>query len=160
LPNQGSAFNICLPAVDTTEPTQPKRENPQPDSFLVANILLVEDEETVRNVVRRTLTSTGHKVLEAENGAMAMQIARTAATPIHLLLTDIVVSGDMNGFQLAQQLRRELPCLKIIFMSGYTQQKLTKMNSDLPVEFFLQKPFSSQQLLETVQLALSNENGH
>lgn len=160
LPNQGTTFNIYLPATLTSETIQPAPVKPLPDVTVSANILLVEDEESVRDVVRRTLANTGHTVLEAENGEAALQIARKSSAPIQLLLTDIVVPGGTSGYQLAQQMLQEWPHLKIIYMSGYTQQKLTDMSASLPIEFFLQKPFSSQHLLDTVQLALNSELPH
>ena len=158
-PNKGTTFNIFLPATSQTLPKVNDHATQLPASQPTATILLVEDDDSVRDVVHRTLTGSGYTVLEADNGDTALQLAREHPTPIHLLLTDIVVPGKINGYQLARQLLQDLTDIKIIYMSGYTEQKLMEVSNALPEKFLLRKPFSTHLLLEVVQRVLQESPG-
>ena len=116
-------------------------------------MLLVEDEEAVRNLTRRVLEHQGYHVLSAPNGESALELSRGCDGKIHLLLTDVVMPG-MSGPRLAEILVAERDELRCIFMSGYAtttfgQKTLLRKNTA-----FLQKPFTTEQLARRVREAL------
>lgn len=117
-------------------------------------ILLVEDEPSVRRLVRLILEQRGYAVLEAESGVTALSLCRSHAGPIHLLLTDVRMPG-MNGLYLSQQVSVLRPGIRVLFMSAdmdcepLTHLLLTTRAS------FVQKPFSPDLLADKVQGALA-----
>ena len=116
-------------------------------------VLLVEDEESVRQLVRETLESKGYTVLEADNGEAAMQLARTHDGTLDMLITDVVMPG-MSGRELAQQLGASHPQTKILFLSGYTEDAIVHQGVFEPGTAFLQKPFTLQVLSRKVREVL------
>src|SRR5207302_10079582 len=86
-------------------------------------VLLVEDEESVRQLVRETLESRGYKVIEAENGEEALKISTTYTEAIHLLITDVVLPG-LSGRALDKQLSESPPQTRVLFLSGYTEDAI------------------------------------
>lgn len=156
----GTTFTIYLPSVvqdasdETFEqdvamiPEQPK------DLTGTACILLVEDEDAVRTFSTRALSNKGYEVLAAESGEHALEIMNSEdAKPIDLLVTDVVMP-NMDGPTLAQRLRQDNANLKIIFISGYTEDKLKDhMGENIS---FLPKPFTLKQLAEKVKEVLDN----
>ena len=113
-------------------------------------VLLVEDETPLRTSIRRVLQTEGYRVLEAENGAAALQLLEGPATPeVALVLTDLRMPV-MDGRQLAAALARLRPNLPIVFMSGYTAQ-LMDMRLISPDLAFLAKPFRNEELVATVR---------
>jgi CheY-like chemotaxis protein len=113
-------------------------------------VLLVEDEDGLRTVIRRLLQDEGYSVIEAPNGARALQLlAEGAARQVGLVLTDLRMP-IMDGRQLAAALARLQPSLPIVFMSGYTAQ-LMDMRLVSPELTFLAKPFRNDELLATVR---------
>ncbi|HSS44117.1 MAG TPA: ATP-binding protein, partial [Thermoanaerobaculia bacterium] len=136
---QGTTFKIYLPAVE--EPVQ--RPSPQPaakPSPGSETILLVEDDESVRALARRVLVSHGYTVLEALNGEDAMDIAGQHRGVIHLMVTDAVMPG-MSGPQLTRRLSSIRPGMKVLFISGYTDDAIVRHGLLKPNQAFLQKPF-------------------
>ena len=116
-------------------------------------ILVVEDKEPVRSVLLEILVDLGYTVLEASDGAHALELARTHDGPIHLLLADIVMPG-MQGDEVARRLRSFRPETKILFMSGYTKQSVA---DDLVLQSgasFIAKPFSLPELTEKLREVL------
>lgn len=114
-------------------------------------ILLVEDDDDVRMVTHDVLEESGYQILDAANGSEALNIWKTNAAEIDLLLTDIVMPGELNGWELAAQLRREQPSLKVILISSYAaHQKERNQARDL----VLPKPFSLEDLTDTVRNCL------
>jgi CheY-like chemotaxis protein len=111
-------------------------------------ILLVDDDSDVRTVVRDALEESGYQIWEASDGSEAMNIWKTKASQIDLLLTDMAMPGDLNGRQLADRLRRERPGLKVVFMSGHILDMAGNIQS---CGCFLQKPFSPENLAEIVR---------
>jgi len=120
-------------------------------------ILLVEDEKPVCELVARVLEKHGYKALQAGTGAEALDIWRSHRNEIHLLLTDLIMPGNMNGRELAEALWAERPDLKVIFTSGYSADivgKDFKIESDLN---FLQKPYHPQALALAVRRCLDGK---
>jgi CheY-like chemotaxis protein len=116
-------------------------------------ILLVEDEEFVRNVSREVLELSGYNVLEAIDAEMGIKIFREEADQIDLLLTDVVMPG-MNGHDLALKLFETSPTLRVIFMSGYTENAITRQGLSDPRLVYLQKPFTLDVLTKKVREVL------
>jgi signal transduction histidine kinase/FixJ family two-component response regulator len=153
-PGQGTTFRIYLPAV-AQEPTAAVAEAPaaRPSSSGAQTILLVEDEPAVRAFARRTLEEQGYTVLEAAAGAEALAIAASHAGPIALLVTDVVMPG-LQGHQLAAQLTATRPELRVLYVSGFTENSV--IHHGLPDHgvAFLAKPFSVDTLGEAVRRVL------
>ena len=122
-------------------------------------ILLVEDEDFVRNVTREVLELSGYRVLEAIDANDGLELYRQNSQIIDLLLTDVVMPGR-NGREFANQLLALRPDLKIIFMSGYTDNAVVRESfSDLQLNY-LQKPFTLDALTEKVQQVLGDVHSH
>jgi CheY-like chemotaxis protein len=116
-------------------------------------ILLVEDESNLRGLVRECLEKQGYTVLEAGDGTAALQVTQGYAAPIHLLLTDVVMPG-INGRELAMRIASLRPDIKVLYMSGYTEEAIGR-EADAEI-ILLQKPFSLTLLKEKVREALHN----
>ncbi|HEY8832346.1 MAG TPA: PAS domain S-box protein [Gemmatimonadaceae bacterium] len=116
-------------------------------------ILLVEDEEAVRRLACRILERQGYRVIPAQHGRDAMEIATQEAGQIHLVLTDVVMPG-MNGRGLVERLAGIRPTIKSLYMSGYTDDDIIRRGFIEPSKSFLQKPFTSEALLQTVRKVL------
>jgi PAS domain S-box-containing protein len=154
-PGQGTSFKIYFPRV--TEPELPAEvaAHTRKAAGSKETILLVEDEPTLRELVRRFLERQDYTVLEAEGGRMALDIVAQYTGRIHLLLTDIVMP-DMNGRELARRLLRLRPGTPVIYMSGYTERTI-QQNGELESGLtFLQKPFTEQTLTEKVRDVLES----
>jgi two-component system, cell cycle sensor histidine kinase and response regulator CckA len=115
-------------------------------------ILLVEDEDMLRGLIRELLEIKGYQVLEASQGVEAIDVLKRNGEPVDLLLTDVVMP-HMSGSELATELRRTLPELKVIFMSGYTGSNNAAIHKSLemPGVAFLQKPFRLNALISQVE---------
>ena len=146
----GTAFTIYLPRVD--EPCDALTSTTASPSSVGGSesILLVEDEESVRQLVRETLESRGYRVLEAANGHTALALAAERKDPLHLVITDVVMPG-LSGHELAQQLLAVRPDLKVLYLSGYAQDAFPPSESH---KAFLQKPFTLQSLARKVREVL------
>lgn len=116
-------------------------------------ILVVDDDEGVRSVIATVLQLHGFLVREADSGAMALQVAAAHAEPIHLLLVDLVML-NMNGLQLAQQLKQTRPEIRVLFITEYPDPTLF-LNGTLPSDApLLHKPFSITVLINKVNEVL------
>jgi PAS domain S-box-containing protein len=122
-PGQGTTFRIYIPQVTTTEPQdeQPKILEGQqiPMAFGRQTVLLVEDDDALRSLLRTVLQRHGYEVLEAANGHEALLLCESEGKPIDLLLTDVVMPF-MSGRELAERLLRSMQGVKVLYMSGYT----------------------------------------
>ena len=116
-------------------------------------ILLVEDEDAVRGLTSRILEKQGYRVIAAQHGREAMDIATRETGHIDLVLTDIVMPG-MNGRGLVERLAGIRPRIKSLYMSGYTDDDIVRRGFIEPSKSFLQKPFTSEALLQTVRKVL------
>jgi two-component system cell cycle sensor histidine kinase/response regulator CckA len=116
------------------------------------SILLVEDEDMLRGLIRELLEIKGFAVLEASQGVEALELMEAAAEPVDLVLTDVVMP-HMSGSELVERLRAEYPVLKVIFMSGYTGANNAAIHKSLemPGVAFLQKPFRLNALISVVE---------
>ncbi len=153
---RGTTFKIYLPRVAGTGETavqvpaliQSQRVEPGTET-----ILLVEDEANLRYLARQYLEKQGYKVIEAADGAVAMQIAVAHEAVIHLLLTDVIMPG-MNGRELAQRISEIRPNVKVLYMSGYTENVIGHNGTlDAGVRL-LQKPFNLRDLKNKVREVL------
>ena len=115
--------------------------------------LLVEDAEPLREVVRQFLQQGGYNVLVAGDGTAALAAARLHPGPIHLLLTDVVMPG-LSGPQLAQELRIARPGMRVLFMSGYTDEALGRHGVLEEGIALLEKPFTRGSLLRKLREVL------
>jgi CheY-like chemotaxis protein len=116
-------------------------------------VLVAEDEESVRRFTCMTLETHGYKVLEGGSGGEALVAAEAHTGPIHLLVTDVVMPG-MGGRELAESLRALHPGLKVLFVSGYTDDAVVRHGIVEATDAFLQKPFSPLALARKVRAIL------
>jgi CheY-like chemotaxis protein len=153
-PGHGSAFKIYLPRVEGPA-VAATAEKPAPPAVSkgTETLLILEDEEVIREMLREYLKRQGYRVLEAENGDDALRIAREHAEPIHLLLTDVVIPGR-SGRNVAEFLLRENPSLRVIFMSGYTDDAAVVRDVKANEVDFLQKPFGLELLARKIREVL------
>jgi len=150
-PDRGSCFKIYLPSAFAEAEAVVPAPEPPVELRGSETVLLVEDEEQVRTLANDILTRAGYTVIEAANGADALQIAE--GPPIHLLLTDMVMPR-MGGANLASKLTAERPELRVVYMSGYTDTSASELG--LPSgAAFVQKPFTPECLLRKVRSALT-----
>jgi two-component system cell cycle sensor histidine kinase/response regulator CckA len=116
-------------------------------------VLLVEDEESVRELVRDTLLARGYKVLVAENGEAGLRQVREQRGALDMIITDVVMPG-MSGRELAKQVTADWPKIKVLFLSGYTEESIIHDGVLEAGTAFLQKPFSLQALSRKVREVL------
>jgi two-component system cell cycle sensor histidine kinase/response regulator CckA len=152
--NKGSIFSLFLPRTeDDPEGEMEVRKALRSSSFVPKTVLLVEDDDEVRPIVRELLAQQGFLVLEAKKGSEALDIADKYDQPLHLLLTDMVLPG-MDGRELADNLRAINPGIKILFMSGYTQDDAFREELAGGTRAFLQKPFTMSTLVGKIREVL------
>ncbi len=146
---RGSTFQIYLPLVDGV--SEPKSVSaPDPTHGGSETILLVEDEESVRQLVRDTLSAKGYQVIDAENGEAGLATAGGHSGKIDLVITDVVMPG-MGGREMVKQLVETRPRMKVLYLSGYTEDAIMSDGSIEQGTAFLQKPFTLQSLSRKVR---------
>ena len=152
-PGQGTTFKIYLPRVE--EPVEPAQGDAAPVRALqgLETILLVEDEDAVRELARDVLRATGYTVLGAHHGNEALRICEQHAGLIHLMVTDVVMP-EMSGRELADRLAVLHPGMKVLYMSGYTDNAVVHHGVLDPGTAFLQKPFTPPVLTRKVREVL------
>jgi len=153
---KGTSFRILLPKLDCEKNESVEREAVRNSAGCSGTILLAEDESSVRKLIQIILTREGYQVIEAENGGEAVEIWNQEKDQIDLLLTDIVMPGGLNGFELASQLRDEAPDLNVAFMSGYSADVAGRELNLEEGQIFIQKPASREELLSSVRESLGN----
>jgi two-component system, cell cycle sensor histidine kinase and response regulator CckA len=149
-PGQGTMLRVYLPRHEADA------EEPPTLSANVGHgetVLVVEDEEGVRELVRRVLVRHGYRVLEARHGMDALREAERHPDRIHLLLTDVVMP-EMSGLQLAATLRERRPELQVLYMSGYTEEEIIRRGTGESGLVLLQKPFAGDELARVVRKTL------
>jgi two-component system cell cycle sensor histidine kinase/response regulator CckA len=156
-PGLGSRFTVLLPAVDTRDDLASRASTASaavaPPPRGTETILLVEDEGSVRQSIRRMLERLGYSVREAATGAQALGIAATLAEPPDLVLTDVVMPGQ-SGAEVAKRLLQRWPSLKVLFMSGYTDDEIGRRGIRDSDARLLQKPITLELVGHAVRRAL------
>lgn len=148
-PGRGSTFKVYFPRVEGVPDTAPKGEAAAARGS--ETVLVCEDDEKIRALVRTALANSGYTVLEAGSAPEALLFHSRYTGPIHLLLTDLVLP-EMSGHELARQMQSMLPGIKVLFMSGYPDTVLD------PGVAFLQKPFTPGVLCRKVRETLDKEH--
>ena len=156
---KGTTFRIFIPRVDGGTGKPPEK----PTTSIVIkggneSILLVEDENPVRELVARVLERYGYRVFQAGSGTEALEIWKRSKKDIKLVLTDLVMPNNMNGRELAEKMWAEAPGLKVIFTSGYSADIVGKDFKLQPELNFLQKPYQPQSLALTVRRCLDGKH--
>jgi CheY-like chemotaxis protein len=153
----GTTFKVYLPAEAGTAAPSGESQSFRPLRG-TETVLLVEDEEGVRRVARLALESQGYTVLEATGGADALARVERDKPAVDLLLTDVVMP-EMGGRQLAEALRARVPGLKVLYMSGYTDDAVLRHGIIEQTDQFIQKPFTPMVLARKVRAVLDAEAG-
>jgi len=152
-PGRGTSFKIYLPTAEgAAHPTEAGRDRATAPAR-GETILLVEDDRAVRELARTLLSREGYRVLEARGGSEALQVASEYRGPIHLLLTDVVMAGA-SGSELARDLLAARPGTRVLYMSGYTDNRVFQDAVDNQEMAFLQKPFTGDGLRSKVREVL------
>jgi PAS domain S-box-containing protein len=154
-PGHGSRFRIYLPLAQRPAAAAPQPA-PRPAQSLAHGseiVLLVEDEQNIREPAAEILESRGYTVLSAADAAEALALCAGYAGRIHLMITDVVMPG-MSGGQLAERLTQQRPDLKVVYISGYPEDAIAHHGVLSPDHVFLQKPFSAATLLDRVREVL------
>ena len=156
-PGHGTTFSIFFPVAPTdSRAAEPHEETPVVSSLGTECILIVEDEPSVRALARSVLRRHGYKVYEAANGEEALALAAALNDPPDLLLTDLVMPG-MTGADLARRLTARYPTLRVIYMSGYSEDAVAHRGLLSREMDLVEKPFSPKALLTLVRLRLDRE---
>ena len=151
-PNQGATFTVYLPIVESKVTESIEHDSSEP-AFGDETILVVEDEDAVRNLAGRILRAQGYTVVEARNGCHALEILNQFANDIHLVLTDVVMP-EMGGRQLHERLIASRPSLPVLFMSGYTDDAIMRHGVLEDEKNFIAKPFTYAALSNEVRRVL------
>jgi DNA-binding NtrC family response regulator len=149
-PGLGTTVKVFLPRVEAED--RPVVEAPvslKGDE----TVLVVEDEDGVRELLWKILTDHGHTVLEARHGKDALTVAGQYGHPIHLLLSDVVMP-EMGAGELADQLLAQRPEMKVLFISGYTNDEVVRRGVKQKEAAFIQKPFAAEDLMRKVREVL------
>jgi PAS domain S-box-containing protein len=151
----GTSVKVYLPRIDRAVPVEAEEARRRPARGS-ETILLVEDDEMVRNLVRETLVRDGYKILDTSDPIEARRIAEQHRGPIQLLITDVVMP-KVNGRDLADQLLRRRKEMKVLYMSGYTDNAVLNSGILHRDVAFLQKPFTPVTLTEKVREVLEGD---
>jgi CheY-like chemotaxis protein len=154
-PGRGSVFRILLPVAPEGAEGDSTEEPMAGESTGPASVLLVEDESAVRDYVARILRGAGHSVVVANDGDAGLIVAQKTAEPFDLLLSDVVMPG-MGGLALARELRARQPGIRVLLVSGYTEEASDAASAGFEL---LPKPFTADELLGRVRRALAAPPG-
>jgi PAS domain S-box-containing protein len=152
----GTKFEIYLPRAEQkskevlTVPSVDEETQSQN-----ATILLVEDDKNIRQLIQNEFTNTKYKILVAENGKEALNVSKTFDGPIDLIVTDVVMP-HMGGYQLAQELQKGSPSIKVLYITGYTDTVIANHGIVDNNENILQKPFTLDQLMTKIENVLNS----
>jgi PAS domain S-box-containing protein len=154
-PGQGTTFKIFLPRLEPQDRSLKEKNLNAPVSTGSETILLLEDVDQLRHLARVMLQSRGYHVLEARDGAEALRVSENYESPIHLLVTDVVMP-NMSGPEVSKRLLTRRPEMKVLFMSGYTDDAIARHGVLKATTVFLQKPFTGASLAQKVREALDS----
>lgn len=152
-PGQGTTFKIYLPRVEEAVESVQGKEAPTEALQGKETILLVEDEEMVRDLARLALVKNGYTVLEAPDGVEALNISEQYEGPVHLMITDVVMPR-LGGREAAERLAPSRPDMRVLYMSGYTDNAIVHHGMLGPETRFIQKPFTPATLLRKMREVL------
>jgi PAS domain S-box-containing protein len=155
-PGKGTTFTVLLPREWSETESVARAITLTTRAVKAETILVVEDEDELRTLVERVLARAGYVVLTAANGEEALGIFEQHKGAVRLLLTDVVMP-EMNGKELADQLVLQSPRLRILYMSGYTDEAIIQYGVVTPGTHFLGKPFNPAQLTRMVRKVLDEE---
>jgi two-component system cell cycle sensor histidine kinase/response regulator CckA len=153
-PGQGTAFHIFFPQAEPVAEDEPNE--PQVSSHRSAgpsHILLVDDEDALRGYLAKALRSRGYNVMDVATGEEAVALVRKDNPPIDLLISDVIMPG-MTGPQIVKELMTTHPALKLIFISGYTDDFLERSGPIGPEATLLAKPFHVESLIAAIHSTL------
>ena len=156
-PDKGTTFRIYLPRSGDVRPRSTLMP-PRNRKVGTETILLVEDDDEVRQVATRILRRSGYRVLEASNGADALRVCKSEPEPVDLIVTDIVMP-EMGGSELAQRIRETRPDARILFTSGYTGDAVVRQRFLHEGEAFIEKPFTPASLTQKAREVLGSTGG-
>lgn len=149
-PGKGTEFEILLPTSSPEPAAEEAPRNLEQEASASWTILLVDDEEAIRALVYEVLTSRGFRVLTAPDGEAALRVASEEKGRIDVLVTDVVMP-KVNGRQLAEFLRRSRPDLRVVYMSGFTDDVIQQQGVIGAGDSYLQKPFSGERLIAALE---------
>ncbi|HTR38579.1 MAG TPA: response regulator [Bryobacteraceae bacterium] len=155
-PGRGSSFKLFLPRTDVDAELEPETRSSH-HAGGSETVLVVEDQEEVRDFLAQALAGFGYSVLRAGSGSEAILLEQRHPGPIHLLLTDVVMPG-MNGKDLAQRMKPLRPTMKVLFMSGYAGDVIGNLAALEPGMGHIQKPFTLEALADKIQEVLASES--
>ncbi len=160
LPAHGTTFEIYFPRIDPAEEvTVTSSTVPQASRSSVSKtILLVDDNESVRAPIASLLEIKGYKVLQAESGSQALEMIQSRNCPVDLVITDVLMPR-MSGLQLANHLKSIYPKIKVLYLSGYTQEAILDNGQIAAGSTFLSKPVPFEVLLAKIRELLSGDTG-
>jgi PAS domain S-box-containing protein len=149
----GSTFELIFPAATAPLLGLDAERERAPQAF-AGTVLLVEDDESVRRFAMRILSMNGYRVIVAADGVAAMSMLETNPDPVRLVITDVVMPG-MDGADLGEKLRSKTPTLRVLYVSGYTEEALSVRGLRSESIDFLPKPYTAQSLLDAVGRVLT-----
>jgi nitrogen-specific signal transduction histidine kinase/CheY-like chemotaxis protein len=152
-PELGTTFTVLLPRAAESLQTEKAAGPPAVETSHTETILLVEDDALVREFLCDLLEGLGYRVLTAASGEQAIQLCETGKEPVHVLLTDVVIP-DMSGRVLAERAAALRPEMRVLFMSGYTDDVMLRHGVSEASAAFLQKPFRSNVLASKIREVL------
>jgi len=155
--NRGTKFDIFFPILDGRGCEDTERSFREGSLQGQETVLVVEDEDAVRNLISQSLQEFGYTIFSAENGTEALNLCKEKKAPsLHLLLTDVVMP-DFSGVELARRIREIKPDIRTLFISGYTNDTVENHGVLKEGAYFLQKPFTPVELARMVRTVLSAE---
>jgi DNA-binding NtrC family response regulator len=152
-PGQGTVFKVYIPAARGSVQALPVAVKDTRQQEATGAILLVEDEDQVRNLTRAMLQRQGYRVFDFGSGAAALEFLRAESEQIDLLISDIVMP-QLGGFDLAREVQTLRPGIRLLLMSGYTETSVLAQGLISPGTIFIHKPFTAAALREKVGEAL------
>ncbi len=152
-PGKGATFRVYLPLVGAQEAAATRDREPDPDCCGDESVLIVEDEEHVRNLAARAFRDAGYSVQCVADGSEAIALLGERTHPIDLLVTDLVMP-KLNGPEVAQEIRSMYPSVKLLFMSGYAGDTAGRLRRSMPDVPILQKPFTARALVRKAREVL------
>ena len=155
-PGQGATFKVYLPRVEGEVTSFEKEQGPMNGFRGSETILLVEDDDTLRNLAKKILQKHGYSVLDAHNGEKALRVTDKHHGPLHLILTDVVMPG-MNGREVVERLQSLRQEIKVLYMSGYLDNEIAPHGILDPGINFIEKPFTPNGLAMKVRRVLDQE---